>query len=86
METQLVQALDVKIGGRTVEPAPLESLREGLVGGLPLWTEEAESRLHSVPSPMRPMVRKLAEKYATDTGCREITAEVLDQARNRFGK
>ncbi len=86
METQLVQALDVKIGGRTVEPTPLESLREGLVGGLPLWTEEAESRLHRVPAPMRPVVRKLAEKYATETGCREITAEVLDQAKRRFGK
>ena len=85
METQLVQALDVKIGGRAMAPTPLESLREGLVGAIPLWTEEAESRLHSVPAPMRPMVRKLAEKYATDKGCREITTEVLDEARHRFG-
>ncbi len=86
LETQLVQALDVKIGGRTVAPAPLESLREGLVGGVPLWTKEAEARLRKVPAPMRPIVRNLAEKYATETGRREITAEVLDQARHRFGK
>ncbi len=86
LETQLVQALDVKIGGRTVEATPLESLREGLVGALPLWTEEAESRLHRVPAPMRPMVRKLTEKYATEKGYHEITVEVLDRARHQPGK
>ena len=86
METQLVRSLDVQIGGRTESPIPMESLREGLVGGSPLWTEEAEALLGSVPTPMRSMVRKLAETHAIKEGCREISAAVFDQARNRFRK
>lgn len=63
-ETQLVRALGVSLGGRTVPPEPFEQIRTTLVRqreGLFLteekeviWTEEAEKRLERVPSFVRP--------------------------------
>jgi len=85
-ETQLVRALDVRIGGRTETPAPLTALRENLDQAPLLWTEEAEARLLKVPGPMRSAVRTLVERYATEQGCREVGPQTVAEARQRFGK
>src|SRR5262245_33476829 len=64
METQLVSALGVKVGGRTLDDQPLELVRTNVVGRddafvepdsaqpptAPRWTKEAEERLAKVPS------------------------------------
>ncbi len=85
-ETQLVNALDVQIGGRTEPPAPLAALRENLDQAPLLWTEEAEARIRKVPGPMRSAVRKMTETYASEQGRKEITGQTLAEARQRFGK
>ncbi|MBI2310963.1 MAG: PCP reductase family protein [Betaproteobacteria bacterium] len=84
-ETQLVRSLGVAIGGRAVAPEPLELIRTTLATGVVLWTEEAQSRLERVPEIARPLARGSIERYARERGYREITPQVMDEARARLG-
>ncbi|MBI4195733.1 MAG: PCP reductase family protein [Betaproteobacteria bacterium] len=84
-ETQLVHSLGVAIGGRTTPPQPLARVRATLNAASPLWTEEAERRLQRVPEFVRPMVRDNIERHARERGCREVTCEVMDEARSGMG-
>jgi hypothetical protein len=99
METQLVGALGVQIGGRELDEQPMEFVRKNVVGrddafadldrpagpGRPVWTAEAEARLARVPGFVRGMVKKIYGEYAADRGIAEITPAVMDQARIELG-
>ena len=99
-ETQLVRALDVKIGGRTSPHQPMELLRSTLVQqraqafsnekSTPrsedlFWTKEAEERLARAPSFVREMVRRGTERFARTKGYNEVTSQVLDEAKEEMG-
>lgn len=84
-ETQLVHSMGVAIGGRTAPHEPLEVVRARLAGSRLLWTEDAERRIERVPEFVRPMVRDGIERHARERGCREVTCEVMDEARSRMG-
>lgn len=49
------------------------------------WTAEAKARLKEIPFFVRPAARKKIEKFAQDTGVAQITVEVYEQAKQRFG-
>jgi hypothetical protein len=84
-ETQLVRNLGLTIGGRTMPPRPPERARATSEAAKLIWTEDAEHRLTRVPEFVRPMVRDSIERHARELGCREITCEVMDEARSRIG-
>ena len=49
------------------------------------WTAEAEQRIaQRIPSFVRPMARMGIEQYARERGYREITPQVLDEAKSIF--
>lgn len=100
METQLVGALGVRIGGRALDegaPAPMELTRASLdapanafaameaAPGRPRWTAESQERLARVPGFVRGMVKRIYTDYAVERGIREITPEVMDRARTELG-
>jgi hypothetical protein len=97
METQLVSALGVQIGGSALDPAPMEHTRAAMVGradafvdapaggGRPRWSPEAQQRLAQVPTFVRGMVKKIYGEFAADHGIAEITPEVMDRARRELG-
>ena len=100
METQLVSALGVRIGGRELDPPPMEHTRGAVAGrpdafvdapaaapatGRPRWSPEAQERLSHVPSFVRGMVKKIYGEFAVDHGIVEITPEVMDRARRELG-
>ncbi|HEV2752036.1 MAG TPA: PCP reductase family protein [Gemmatimonadales bacterium] len=100
METQLVASLGVKIGGRTIDEQPLETVR-GMVatgrddafvedgeqgaGSGPIWSSEARDRLARVPSFVRGMVKRIYLDYAKQHGIAEITPAIMDAARTELG-
>jgi len=100
-ETQLVSSLGVVIGGRTVPPQPLETVRGSVASGrpdafdeggradgrsgAPGWSAEAQQRLSQVPGFVRGMVKKIYAEYARDHGIAEITPAVMDTARAELG-
>lgn len=48
------------------------------------WTSEAETRLKEIPFFVRPAARKKIEKFAQELGVTQITAEVYEQAKQKF--
>lgn len=49
------------------------------------WTSEAEACLKEIPFFVRPAARKKIEKFAQELGITQITAEVYQQAKQKFG-
>lgn len=49
------------------------------------WTPEAEARLKEIPFFVRPAARKKIENFAQETGATQITVEVYEQAKQKFG-
>ena len=91
METQIVKGLGVHIGGRTIPYRPMEVIENTMVRkeedashGDVVWTEEAEKRLQNIPAFIRPMAKKGIERMAKEKGYREITPEIMAEARERF--
>ena len=101
METQLVNSLGVKIGGRALDPEPMELIRTSVAGRedafedgsrldvrgsrRPVWSADAQERLARVPGFVRGMVKKIYTDYAAEHGIDEITPAVMDRARAELG-
>ena len=144
-ETQMVSSLGVQLGGRTVDPSPLEMTRgtlkeevgapaasgsmaaylnekihagqsaspatgapakEGESGGCPFsamvaqmgltsgessagtqppalqWSPDAQERLGKLPSFVQPMVKSSVETYARKNGYTTVTLQVMDDSKN----
>ena len=50
------------------------------------WSREAEQRLENIPDFIRPMARKEVERMAKERGLATITAQVMDEAKDKFMK
>lgn len=100
METQLVASLGVKIGGRTIDSQPMETIRGTVATGRadafddigergegrgPIWSTEAQERLARVPGFVRGMVKRIYLDYAKERGITEITPAIMDTARTELG-
>jgi hypothetical protein len=60
-------------------------LELNLNGDFMEWTAEAEARLKEIPFFVRPAARKKIEKFAQELGISQITIEVYEQAKQKFG-
>ena len=98
-ETQVVSSLGVKIGpdGAPAEKAAAskcpftgivrdltEEAQAGTGQGF-RWTAQAEERLETIPSFIRPMARSGIEKFARERGYETVDERVLEEARSHFG-
>jgi hypothetical protein len=50
------------------------------------WSPEAEQRLENIPDFIRPMARREIERLAKERGATTITAQVMDDAKEKFMK
>lgn len=50
------------------------------------WSREAEQRLDNIPDFIRPMARKEVERMAKERGVSTVTAQVMDEAKDKFMK
>ena len=50
------------------------------------WTPEAEKRLENIPDFIQPMARREIERLAKERGVTTITADVMDDAKDKFMK
>lgn len=50
------------------------------------WTPEAQQRLDNIPDFIRPMARREIERLVKERGGSEITAKVMDEAKEKFMK
>lgn len=91
-ETEVVRSLGVQLGtpeqrdsgcpfGGVLQEMEAKQQEESAVR----WTQPALDRLAAIPEFVRPMAQQGIEHYAKSEGVSEITVDVLDQARTRFG-
>lgn len=90
-ETQLVRTLGVNVGGGAMPHESLILTKSLMTDMQPLadkdivWTKEAEERLKRVPPFVQPMARRSIISYAKEKGLKEITIQLMDEAREKVG-
>ena len=100
-ETQLVSSLGVKVAPAGDADSATASASSGskcpfagMIAGTGdaddaaagvRWTAEAEARMESVPSFVRPMAKTGIEKFARERGALEVDEKILDAAKDFFG-
>lgn len=66
-------------------PAGVVAGASSNASGVISWSEEARLRLERVPSFVREMAKNGVEEFARSQGLTEVTGEVMDAARKKFG-
>lgn len=51
-----------------------------------VWAKDAEQRLENIPDFIRPMARREIERIAKERGLATVTAQVMDEAKEKFMK
>jgi len=80
-----VEAFARKQGYQTITLQVMDDSKSDSSNGI-TWTPEAEKRLENIPDFIRPMARKEVERVAKDRGMVTITAQVMDDAKDKFMK
>ena len=80
-----VEAFARKQGYRTITLQVMDDSKSDSSNGM-TWTPEAEKRLENIPDFIRPMARKEVERVAKERGMATITAQVMDDVKDKFMK
>jgi len=80
-----VEAYARKQGYTTITLQVMDDSKNDSPNGI-AWTREAEQRLENIPDFIRPMARKEIERVAKERGLDTITAQVMDDAKDKFMK
>lgn len=74
-----------KHGFKTITLQVMDDSKNDSPNGM-TWSREAEQRLDNIPDFIRPMARKEIERLARERGVSTITAQVMDEAKDKFLK
>ena len=80
-----VEAYARKNGFKSITLQVMDDSKNDSPNGL-AWSQEAEQRLNNIPDFIRPMARKEIERIAKERGLATITAQVMDEAKDKFIK
>lgn len=80
-----VEAYARKQGYTTITLQVMDDSKNESSNGV-AWTREAEQRLENIPDFIRPMARREIERVAKERGMATITAQVMDDAKEKFMK
>jgi hypothetical protein len=74
-----------KNGFKTITLQVMDDSKNDSPDGM-TWSREAEQRLDNIPDFIRPMARKEVERLAKERGVSTITAQVMDEVKDKFMK
>ena len=80
-----VEAFARKQGYKTITLQVMDDSKSDSSNGI-AWSPEAEKRLENIPDFIRPMARKEVERVAKERGLATITAQVMDETKDKFMK
>jgi hypothetical protein len=80
-----VEAYARKHGYKTVTLQVMDDSKNESSNGI-AWSQDAERRLDNIPDFIRPMARREIERLAKERGLQTITAQVMDEAKEKFMK
>lgn len=81
-----VEAYARKQGYKTITLQVMDDSKNDSSSNGVTWSREAEQRLENIPDFIRPMARKEIERVAKERGVATITAQVMDEAKDKFMK
>ena len=81
-----VEAYARKQGYKTITLQVMDDSKNDSSSNGMTWSREAEQRLENIPDFIRPMARKEIERVAKERGVATITAQVMDEAKDKFMK
>jgi hypothetical protein len=79
-----VEAYARKHGFKTINLQVMDDSKNDSTGVA--WTPEAEKRLENIPDFIQPMARREIERIAKEKGAATITADLMDDAKEKFMK
>jgi len=79
-----VEAFARKNGYKTITLQVMDDAK-GDSNGM-TWSSDAEKRLENIPDFIRPMARREIERLAKERGVTTVTAQVMDEAKEKFMK
>ena len=74
-----------KSGFTTVTLQVMDDSKNSTTEGIH-WTPEAQQRLDNIPDFIQPMARREIERLVKERGGSEITAEIMEEAKEKFMK
>jgi hypothetical protein len=74
-----------KQGFKTITLQVMDDSKNDSPNGI-AWSPEAEQRLNNIPDFIRPMARKEIERVAKERGLATVTAQVMDETKDKFLK
>ena len=74
-----------KSGFTTVTLQVMDDSKNSTTEGIH-WTPDAQQRLDNIPDFIRPMARREIERLVKERGGSEITAEIMEEAKEKFMK
>ncbi len=77
-----VEGYAQRIGASLITPEIMDASKNA--PSAVLWTDDAERRLENIPSFVRPMARKEIERMAVQRGETQVSAELLEEAKQKF--
>ena len=80
-----VEAYARKQGYKTITLQVMDDSKNDSSNGT-TWTPEAEKRLENIPDFIRPMARKEVERVSNERGMATVTAQVMDDVKEKFLK
>jgi hypothetical protein len=80
-----VEAYARKQGYKSITLQVMDDSKNDSPNGI-AWTKDAEQRMDNIPDFIRPMARREIERIAKERGLTEITAQVMDEAKEKFMK
>jgi hypothetical protein len=80
-----VEAYARKHGYKNITLQVMDDSKNDSPNGI-AWTKDAEQRLDNIPDFIRPMARREIERIAKERGLTQITAQVMDEAKEKFMK
>jgi len=80
-----VEAYARKQGFKAITLQVMDDSKNDSPNGM-AWSREAEQRLENIPDFIRPMARKEIERVAKERGLATITAQVMDETKDKFMK
>jgi hypothetical protein len=80
-----VETFARKNGFTTVTIQVMDDSKNASTEGIK-WTPEAQQRLDNIPDFIRPMARREIERLVKERGQSEITAQVMEEAKEKFMK
>ncbi|RZV56352.1 MAG: hypothetical protein EX330_13650 [Candidatus Brocadia sp. BROELEC01] len=69
---------------KAVKSDQIISDKQQITKQVPVWTQEAQIQTERIPSFVRGVVKKKIEEFAQEKGYREITTQIVDEAKALF--